>query len=56
MEMDNMSMEELMEMKETFESSDRRKDKHDKCPKCGEVNIYTKNVYLDINCCCHKRC
>ncbi|WP_164968440.1 hypothetical protein [Clostridium tetani] len=55
MEIDNMNMEELMEMKDSVECSDRRKDKHDKCSNCGKVNIFTKNVYLDINCCCHRR-
>ncbi|BDR69783.1 hypothetical protein K144313037_11950 [Clostridium tetani] len=55
MEIDNINIEELIEMKEAIESNDRRKDKHHKCPNCGKVNIYAKNVYLNINCCCHKR-
>ncbi|BDR72687.1 hypothetical protein K144316041_13950 [Clostridium tetani] len=54
METNNMNMEELMEMNNSVECSDRRKDKNDKCPNCGKVNIFTKNVYLDINCCSNR--
>lgn len=55
MEMDNINIEELIKIKECIEDSERKKDKHDKCKNCGKVNIFAKNVYLDINCCCHKR-
>ncbi|BDR64386.1 hypothetical protein K144313037_12470 [Clostridium tetani] len=55
MEMDNINIEELIKMKECIEDGERKKDKHDKCKNCGKVNIFAKNVYLDINCCCHKK-
>ncbi|SQB33376.1 hypothetical protein [Clostridium cochlearium] len=50
-----MNMEELIEMKNSVECSDGRKDKHDKCPNCGKVNIFARNVYLDVNCCSRRR-
>lgn len=49
------NMEELMEMQESVENYDEKKRKHGKCENCGKVNIFTKNLYLDINCCSHKK-
>ncbi|EKS4344881.1 hypothetical protein [Clostridium sporogenes] len=56
MEINNIDMEELMKMKELMnmeessEDNEKKWDKHDKHSHCGKVNIYTKNVYLSINC------
>ncbi|AKC61576.1 hypothetical protein C3B64_14385 [Clostridium botulinum] len=56
METNNIDMEELMKMKEFIDmekcekDNEKEWDKHDKNSHCGKVNIFTKNVYLSINC------
>ncbi|EPY6472369.1 hypothetical protein ACWO4B_003060 [Clostridium sporogenes] len=60
METNNIDMEELMKMKELVEmenyekDNEKKWDKHDRNSHCGKVNIFTKNVYLSINCHGHK--
>lgn len=59
METNNIDMEELIKMKELVDmekyekDNDKKWDKHDEHSHCGEVNIFTRNVYLSID--CHER-
>ena len=54
--MENLNeMEELMEMQESVENYDEKHWGHNKCKNCGKVNIFTRNLYLDINCCKRKK-
>ncbi|MCR1934814.1 hypothetical protein ACQX0N_00415 [Clostridium tepidum] len=56
MEKNNVDMEDLMKMKELVDMQKCEKDNEKKCDKqdknsqCGNINIFTKNVYLSINC------
>ncbi|GAE01366.1 hypothetical protein CBO05C_1056 [Clostridium botulinum B str. Osaka05] len=60
METNNIDMEELIKMKELADmdkyekDNDKKWDKHDRNSHCGKVNIYTRNVYLSIDCHGHK--
>ncbi|EPY2277279.1 hypothetical protein ACXAT3_002020 [Clostridium sporogenes] len=60
METNNIDMEELMKMKELIDmekcekDNDKEWDKHHGDSHCGKVNIFTRNVYLSINCHGHK--
>lgn len=51
---DLMKIKELMENEDSAECNDKKWDRHDRCENCGKVNIFTRNVYLSINCCHHK--
>ncbi|HDK7155379.1 hypothetical protein FDC49_04630 [Clostridium sporogenes] len=60
METNNIDMEELMKMEELvdmekYEKDNEKKwDKHDRNSHCGKVNIFTRNVYLSIDCHGHR--
>jgi len=49
-----MKMKELVDMEKYEKDNEKKWDKHDRNSHCGKVNIYTRNVYLSIDCHGHK--